>query len=101
MRVTLTGAGGLIGSRLVQALKGRGDDVTVLSRDAARAGRRLGVTAAPWQPQDDPAPADALAGRDAVVHLAGERVDQRWTEASKRAIMASREVGTRHLVDGL
>jgi uncharacterized protein len=101
MRVTLTGASGLIGSRLVHALKDRGDEVTVLSRDPGRAARRLGVGAGRWQPLEGRAPVHALAGRDAVVHLAGERVDQRWSEESRRAILASREIGTRNLVEGL
>jgi uncharacterized protein (TIGR01777 family) len=48
-----------------------------------------------------PAPAAARAGRDAVVHLAGENVAQRWTDDAKHAIRASREVGTRNLVAGL
>jgi uncharacterized protein (TIGR01777 family) len=48
-----------------------------------------------------PAPRDALDGRDAVVHLAGEPVAQRWTAATKQAIQRSREVGTRNLVAGL
>ena len=51
MRVTLTGASGLIGSRLVEALKARGDDVTVLSRDPGRARESLGVHAAAWDPE--------------------------------------------------
>jgi uncharacterized protein len=101
MRVTVTGAGGLIGSRLVAALRARGDDVSVLSREPVRAAATLGVDADAWQPLRTPAPAHALAGRDAVVHLAGERVDQRWGEAAKRAIRESREVGTRNLVEGV
>lgn len=99
--MTLTGATGLIGTRLVRALRARGDDVTVLSRDPARAARALGATAQAWDPASGPAPAGALAGRDAVVHLAGERVDQRWTAAARAAILESRAAGTRHLVDGL
>ncbi|MEA2267434.1 MAG: uncharacterized protein QOC64_44 [Solirubrobacteraceae bacterium] len=101
MRVTLTGASGLIGSKLVRALQARGDEVTVLSRDPARAAAALGVDAQAWQPLQEPAPAAALAGRDAVVHLAGENVAQRWTSSAKEAIRASREAGTRNLVAGL
>ena len=101
MRVTLTGATGLIGSRLVAALRDRGDEVTVLSRDPARAGRRLEVAAERWEPLEGRAPVHALAGRDAIVHLAGERVDQRWSDEARRAILASRETGTRNLVEGL
>jgi uncharacterized protein (TIGR01777 family) len=48
-----------------------------------------------------PAPAEALAGRDAVVHLAGENLAQRWTSEAKQRIRASRELGTRNLVAGL
>ena len=101
MRVTVTGATGLIGSKLVQALKARGDEVTVLSRDPAKASAALGVQAEAWRPMDEPAPAHALAGRDAVVHLAGEEIAQRWNDETKRAIRDSREIGTRNLVAGV
>jgi hypothetical protein len=101
MRVTLTGATGLIGSRLVAALKNRGDVVAVLSRDPARATERLGVPAARWDPLAGPAPADALAGRDGVIHLAGEPVAQRWTATAREGIRASRSQGTANLVAGL
>jgi len=102
-RVTVTGATGLIGSRLVRALRERGDEVTVLSRSPERAREAFGgdVQARAWDPGAGPAPADALAGRDAVVHLAGENVAQRWSEDSKRRIHDSREQGTRNLVAGL
>jgi uncharacterized protein len=102
MRITVTGATGLIGSRLVAALLARGDEVTVLSRDPDRARAALsGVEADAWSPVQGPAPAAALTGRDAVVHLAGENIAQRWTEESKRRIHESRELGTRNLVAGL
>jgi uncharacterized protein len=103
--VTVTGATGLIGSALVAALREREAHVTVLSRDPARVNARLGsaqaVEAVGWDLIDEPAPAEALAGRDAVVHLAGENVAQRWTARAKQAIRDSRVQGTRHLVAGL
>jgi len=103
MRVTVTGATGLLGTRLVRELTRRGDEVTVLSRSPERARAALdGVQAAlAWDPGAGPAPAEALEGRDAVVHLAGENVAQRWSDDAKRRIHASREHGTRHLVEGL
>jgi len=106
-RVTVTGATGLIGSAVLTALRDRDAQVTVLSRDPARALARLGADgwapaeAVRWEPIEEPAPARALAGRDAVIHLAGENVAQRWTARAKRAIRDSRVIGTRHLVAGL
>jgi uncharacterized protein (TIGR01777 family) len=101
VRVTVTGATGRIGTRLVAALRGRGDEVCVLSRDPDRARSALGVEAHAWRPESEPAPAAALAGRDGVVHLAGEDVAQRWSAEAKRRVLESRELGTRNLVEGL
>jgi len=101
MNVTVTGATGLIGTKLVAALKARGDTITVLSRSPAQAEEALGVEAAAWDPAAGPAPAGALSGRDAVVHLAGAPVAQRWSAKVKAAILESRELGTRNLVAGI
>lgn len=102
LRVTVTGATGLIGASLVAALHARDAEVTVLTRDPDRARARLGdVHAERWDPLGEPAPAQALAGRHAVVNLAGEPVAQRWSARVKRAIYDSRVVGTRNLIDGL
>ncbi|HEX5852112.1 MAG TPA: TIGR01777 family oxidoreductase [Solirubrobacteraceae bacterium] len=102
LRVTVTGATGLIGPQLTAALLERGAEVTVLSRDPDRARARLGdVTAIAWDPLADSAPVEALSGRDAVVHLAGAPVAQRWSAKAKRAIRESRVIGTRNLLAGL
>jgi uncharacterized protein (TIGR01777 family) len=101
MNVTLTGATGLIGTKLVHALRDRGDTATVLSRSPDKARTALRVEAQAWDPLAGAAPADALRGRDAVIHLAGEPVAQRWNDKVKRAIRESRETGTRNLVDGI
>jgi uncharacterized protein (TIGR01777 family) len=110
LRVTITGATGLIGSGLVGALRAQGVEVTVLSRDGERARKRFAadaggsgpaVQAVGWDLLSEPAPVAALNGRDAIVHLAGENVAQRWTGKAKEAIRASRVVGTRNLIAGL
>ena len=82
MKVTITGGTGLIGARLSARLRERGDEVTTLSLR-----------------KDELAP--KLEGRDAVVHLAGENLAQRWNDEAKREILASREQGTRRLVEAL
>lgn len=48
-----------------------------------------------------PPPADSLATADAVIHLAGEPVAQRWTPEVKEKIRTSRVDGTRRLVEAL
>lgn len=102
MKVTVTGATGGIGSRLVAALQARGDEVTVLSRRPDQARAKLGdVEAHAWDPVRETAPVAALTGRDAVVNLAGESVAQRWTDDAKAKIRSSRIDGTRNLVAGI
>jgi uncharacterized protein len=103
VRITVTGGTGRIGTLIARALAERGDDVTVLTRSPAKARETLGghVQPAEWDPLRGPAPAGALAGRDAVVHLAGEDLAQRWNAASLDRIRTSRERGTRNLVEGI
>jgi uncharacterized protein (TIGR01777 family) len=107
MRVTVTGATGLIGPHVIGALQQRGAEVSVLTRDSGRARKSLGeaglapVEAFDWDLLSEPAPAQALEGRDAVVHLAGENVAQRWSAGAKQAIRESRVTGTRNLLEGL
>ncbi len=98
MRVTVTGATGRVGRHLVAALKQRGDEVAALSRDPDRATELLGVEAFAWNIKEDAAPKQALTGRDAIVHLAGEDVGQRWSAKVKAEILDSRVRGTRNIV---
>lgn len=104
MRVVVTGATGTIGCPVVSALRDRGDSVVALSRDERRGRERLpaDVTVGQWaEPTRQPPPADALRGADAVVHLLGERIDQRWTAPAKLRIRDSRVLSTRLLVAAL
>jgi uncharacterized protein (TIGR01777 family) len=90
MKVLVTGASGLIGSALVPVLEKQGNEVVQLTRSPAR---RDGEYR--WDPAQGYIDAGALDGVDAVVHLAGETVAGRWTDAKKRRIMDSRVHGTR------
>jgi uncharacterized protein (TIGR01777 family) len=104
MRIAITGATGLIGRRLTTQLLDRGDEVVALTRDPARAKGRIDARAEllTWAvPTREAAPRDALAGADAVVHLLGEPVDQRWSARVKEEIKLSRILSTRNLVTGL
>jgi uncharacterized protein len=99
VRVLVTGASGLIGSALCDALLARGDSVVGLSRDPQRArGRNPSVVWHAWEPTLERPPAAAFENVDAIVNLEGEKINQRWTEDAKRRIMESRRTGTRNLV---
>jgi uncharacterized protein (TIGR01777 family) len=102
MRFLVTGASGLIGTAVCDALLARGDDVVGLSRDPDRAretNRKVRWLA--WNPESERPPAEALEGTDAVVNLVGAPLNQRWTEDAKRRIRASRIDATRNLVQGI
>jgi uncharacterized protein (TIGR01777 family) len=104
MRVVITGATGTIGRELTAVLRRHGNEVVALSRDRGRASRVLGagVEVGEWRdPLRAPPPAEALAGADAVVHLLGEPVAQRWSTEARQRIRDSRVESTRMLVNGL
>lgn len=87
-RVAVTGASGLIGSALVARLAREGVAVRRLVRRAPRDDE------AAWDPDADRIDAGALDGVDAVVHLAGENIAQRWNAEVKRRLRDSRVRGT-------
>jgi uncharacterized protein len=102
MRVLVTGASGLIGSAVCDALVARGDEVVGLTRDPERA-RPTNPTVEwlAWEPATERPPAAALEGTDGVVHMLGEPISQRWTESAKAKIRSSRIDATRNLVQGI
>jgi len=79
MNVAITGATGFIGRAVADRLRGSGHNVRAVSLRGA-------------------IPPDALAGTNAVIHLAGEPVAQRWTRAARDRILRSRVEGTRVLL---
>ncbi|MFD0686837.1 TIGR01777 family oxidoreductase [Actinomadura fibrosa] len=97
MKVTVTGSSGLIGSALVRSLRDDGHEVLrLVRREPARQDE------ARWSPADGCVEAGAVAGADAVVHLAGAGVgDRPWTPAYKRRIRDSRIGGTRTLAEAI
>lgn len=102
-RVLITGGSGFVGRKLITELLARGDHVSVFSRNArkTRAELPLQVRVIEWNPAKVGPWADELSVVDAVVHLAGENVAQRWTDKAKRAIDESRSGSTRVLVEAM
>jgi len=98
--VLISGASGLVGGHLAQALSARGDRAQGYSRSPSRLGAPISAGFA-WDPQQGPPPPESFQDADAIVHLAGETVQGRWTAAKKARIRDSRVVGTRNLVAGI
>lgn len=99
MRVLITGGSGLIGRAICEALVGRGDQVIGLSRDPEAAGRAQPMVSwSGWEPMLERPAAETFDGVDAVINLLGEKINQRWSEESKRRIMESRRTGTHNLI---
>lgn len=92
MKITLTGATGFLGGALTDRLRRDGHELRILSRSQGPY---------QWSPSGGQPPEEALAGAEAVIHLAGEPVAQRWSKAVKEEIRRSRVDGTRHLVQAL
>jgi len=102
MRVLITGASGLIGGALCDALLARGDEVVGLTRDPDKA-RTTNPTVRwyEWQATMERPSAEAFEGVDAVVNLIGETINQRWTEEAKQRIVETRRAATHNLVQAI
>jgi uncharacterized protein len=94
-RILVSGASGTVGKALVPALAAGGHQVVELTRKASSSGAKIA-----WDPYK-PLPPESVSGFDAVVHLAGESIIGRWTDAKKKKILDSRDQGTRHLADAI
>jgi uncharacterized protein len=99
MKVLISGASGLVGSALVEALARGGNDVRKLVR---RSGELGGIG---WNVEtgeiDEPA-LKKWSGPEAVVHLAGENIASgRWTAQKKGRIRESRVEATGRLAKSL
>ncbi len=100
VKILLTGGTGFIGRRLARRLAADGHTLHLLVRPG-RTGIGPSVECSVWDVLAGDPPAAALAGVDAVIHLAGEPVAQRWTPETKRRIRESRVGATRRLVAAL
>ena len=91
--ILITGASGLVGESLCATLAARGYSVRTISC-SGRGDYQWDVAAGQLDPR-------VLDGVDAVIHLAGESIAQRWTDAVKARILHSRVDSTRLLVDSI
>ncbi|HET8770696.1 MAG TPA: TIGR01777 family oxidoreductase [Gemmatimonadaceae bacterium] len=86
-RIAVTGATGFIGRALLRHLRQAGHEVRRIGRS--------GDADVRWNPAAGTMDAAGLDGVDAVIHLAGEQIAQRWTAEARQRILDSRVDGTR------
>jgi len=100
MNIAVTGATGFIGARLVRNLLQGGHGVHALGRKRSP-GLPQAVRFSEWRSTEGEPPSESLATADAVIHLAGEPVAQRWTPEVEQRIRSTRVDGTQNLVNAL
>ncbi|HTU00830.1 MAG TPA: TIGR01777 family oxidoreductase [Candidatus Sulfotelmatobacter sp.] len=96
MQIGVTGVHGLAGSALVPFLRAEGHRVARFVRGAPQESDEIA-----WTPDSGISDPPRAEGLDAVIHLAGESIAGRWTEARKAEIRRSRVEGTRRLCESL
>jgi uncharacterized protein len=96
MNILVSGASGFIGAALVERLRRKGHRVVPLRRLPAASD-----TGPNWNPQAGQIRLEPAGPLDAVIHLGGESIAQRWTPAAKQRIRASRVDATRLLCEAL
>jgi uncharacterized protein len=95
VKVLISGSSGLLGGALTQSLGADGYEITQLVRKPTSASGQIA-----WDFAQPLAP-ESVSGFDAVIHLAGESIASRWTDAKKKTIRDSRVLGTRNLAEAL
>ena len=102
MRVGITGSTGFLGSALIAALEGRGDDVVRFVRPDSTTVKGRSVRWDPARGVVDDADLAKAGGFDAVVNLAGTGIaTHRWTASYRAGVLTSRTAATSLLVEAL
>lgn len=96
MIVAITGASGLVGRHLRAHLEDHGHTVRAMVRTPTNHPDRIF-----WDPAKHEIDLDGFSKVDAVIHLAGASVAQRWTPRAKALIRDSRVLGTRLLAQSI
>jgi uncharacterized protein (TIGR01777 family) len=100
MNILITGGTGFIGSELVKVLLASGHKLTVVTRNRASATGKLPSSVGFIEHDLNTAPLNKshYENIDAIVNLAGESIDKRWSDKNKKIIWNSRIVCSRNLM---
>ncbi len=107
MKIAITGATGFVGTRLVNSLNKEGHQLLIFTRNTHRAQKIYPASAFPnveivaYNPIESGEWQQKISGCDGVVNLAGEPIAERWSPEHKKAILESRQLGTRKIVEAI
>ena len=101
MRILVTGATGLIGTQLCSHLLLKGHSLNILTTKKPWQTDNTNSQVFHWSPQNMQIDYNALKGVDAIINLAGAKINQRWTTKNKSIILNSRIQSTSLLFDAV
>ncbi|TDN87225.1 hypothetical protein DET49_11386 [Salegentibacter sp. 24] len=90
MRVLITGATGLIGSKISRLCREKGIDVYYLSTSKDKLEDEPNYKGFYWNPEENEIDPNAIQGVDAIINLVGASIAERWTPEQKEKILKSR-----------
>ncbi|WP_349409482.1 TIGR01777 family oxidoreductase [Pseudalkalibacillus sp. SCS-8] len=96
MKIAISGGTGFVGEALTDHFTSQGHHVFILTRNPSGKPVKEHVTYVKWLTDD--AETDQLTGIDAIINLAGETINGRWTEEKKEKILSSRIQATREIL---
>lgn len=98
MVVLITGATGLVGSKISEDLRAQGHAVHYLTTRQSAIKNEADYKGFLWDVKKGTIDASCIQGVEAIIHLAGETVFQKWTDDAKKRILNSRVDSTELLL---
>lgn len=101
MRVLITGATGLVGQEIVKLCHSKQIKVNYLTTRKSKISQDDNYKGFFWNIDDNQIDAKCFIGVDAIIHLAGASISNRWTDSYKKEIINSRVESTQLLIKTL
>jgi len=101
MKVLITGATGLIGQEIVRQCQLQNIHVNYLTTNKLKLEQKENYIGFYWNPYNQEIDISCFKDVDAIIHLSGASVSNRWTKSYKQEIIKSRVEVTQFLFDSL
>ncbi|WP_066220749.1 TIGR01777 family oxidoreductase [Formosa haliotis] len=101
MGVLITGATGLLGTKIVELCLQKDVSVKYLTTRKEKIVTQKNYKGFYWNPENNEIDTDCFKNVEVIIHLAGGSISKRWTSSVKKDILDSRVLSTRVLHRGL